>query len=424
VAIEAADPEVSDRLTCVQTTFENHAGGNRISGRAELVNILGRHAVSAIDKWCGNTATPATSPPLPVNLTQIFTDAGAADAFAAEKTGELIYEPESQRWFKIHHQVFRPITPVEVQGETKRFLQAQVAKIETSGFGGPQSRTLLSRGKINNVAELSRHGLLVKADLLDSATYLVGCADGLILDLNQGKLVTETDAIVTKMLRFQFYPEAICPLWDQFLRQIFADDESVISFVRRASGYSLSGDTSEQCLFFLVGEGSNGKSTLLKVLQHVFGDYAATTPAQTLVNLRNNQQTDDLARLVGVRLAIATETENDQKLAEGKIKRITGGDRISCRAQYGHFFEYDPHFKLWLATNDPPQFSGGDESISRRIRVIKFPVTFDEAKRDYQLAERLMREAPGILNWTLQGYAEWKAQGLNPPHQVNLATKS
>ena len=95
------------------------------------------------------------------------------------------------------------------------------------------------------------------------------------------------------------------------------DDNSVIGFVQRAVGYSLSGDTSEQCFFLLVGKGSNGKSTFLNTLQNVFGDYAATTPAHTLMTDRyGNQQTNDLAKLIGVRLVAATETEKGQHLAE------------------------------------------------------------------------------------------------------------
>lgn len=163
----------------------------------------------------------------------------------------------------------------------------------------------------------------------------------------------------------------------------------------------------------------------MNTLQNVFGDYAATTPAHTLVSDgRGNKQTDDLAKLVGTRFVAATETEKGQRLAESKIKRITGGDRIVCRDLYESLFEYMPQFKLWLATNDPPEFSGGDESIARRIRVIEFPVTFDEAMQDQQLATKLLDEASGILNWALEGYAEWKRQGLNPPDPIKTATRS
>ena len=230
-----------------------------------------------------------------------------------------------------------------------------------------------SKGKIDNLLTLSRHHLRVDPELLDASKHLIGCADGAVLDLDTQQF-TSDGPLVTKAVRCHFDPQADCPEFKKFLRQIFAENEAVISFVQRAVGYSLSGHVSEQCLFILVGKGSNGKSTLLNVLQHVLGDYAATTPAQTLmVNRHGSEQTNDLAKLVGIRFVTAAETEKGQRLAESKIKRITGGDRIACRELYKNLFEYEPQFKIWLATNDLPQFSGGDHSISRRIRVIQFP---------------------------------------------------
>lgn len=333
----------------------------------------------------------------------------------------LIFRDDIDRWFKRHQQVFRPISPVQVQGQAKEFMQQQVA---SAGSFVP-TRSLLSKSKIDNLLALSRHRFRVDPELLDEAKHLVGCADGMVLDLDTQTIVSDTKSIVTRTLRCPFVPDADCPHFQTFLKQVFADDESVIAFVQRAVGYSLSGYTDEQCLFLLVGRGSNGKSTFLSTLQSVFGDYAATTPAHTLmVDRHGNRQTDDLAKLVGIRFVAATEPEKGQRLAEGKIKRITGCDRIACRELYGNLFEYEPHFKLFLATNDPPEFSGGDELISRRIRVIEFPVTFDEGAQDHQLPNRLLSEASGILNWALRGYAEWKRQGLNPPDQIRIATKS
>jgi putative DNA primase/helicase len=109
---------------------------------------------------------------------------------------------------------------------------------------------------------------------------------------------------------------------------------------------------------------------------------------------------------------------------KAKLSASLVGDRIVCRELWANLFEYDPQFKLWLATNDLPQFSGGDQSMARRIRVIEFPVTFDEESQDRELQNRLLKEAPGILNWVVEGYVEWKRQELNAPEAVMLATKS
>ncbi len=134
-----------------------------------------------------------------------------------------------------------------------------------------------------------------------------------------------------------------------------------------------------------------------------------------------NQHTNDLAALVGKRFVTASEAEMGAHLAESKIKAITGGDRICCRALYGNLFEYDPQFKLWIATNDLPYISGADDAIWRRIRLIEFPVTIPVEEQDRKLRDRLLKELTGILNWALEGHAQWCRQGLNPPESVTDA---
>ena len=145
----------------------------------------------------------------------------------------------------------------------------------------------------------------------------------------------------------------------------------------------------------------------------------------TLMEQRfGSQQTNDLAYLVGKRFVVGSEGERGQKLAEGKIKLMTGGDRIVCRSMYKDYFEFDPQFKLWLATNDLPTISGMDEAIWRRIYVVEFPVSFAPEQQDKTLADRLVQEASGILNWGYEGYCEWQKQGLNPPRLVLQSTGS
>jgi putative DNA primase/helicase len=180
---------------------------------------------------------------------------------------------------------------------------------------------------------------------------------------------------------------------------------------------------SEQCLFVLIGTGANGKSTFINVLRRVFGDYAGMTPMQTLTVMPfSTGQTNDLAAMEGKRFISASDGESGHRLAEAKIKNMTGGDKITCRALYKDFREFDPQFKLWVATNDLPEISGSDDAIWRRIRVIKFSVTFAEKQRDPNLTAKLADEASGILNWALEGFREWVSEGLRPPAEVIDAT--
>src|SRR6185436_12882526 len=115
------------------------------------------------------------------------------------------------------------------------------------------------------------------------------------------------------------------------------------------------------------GSGANGNSTFINALRQMFGDYSGTTPMQTLTVMPfSNGQTNDLAAMEGKRFISTSDGEAGQRLAEAKIKNMTGGDSISCRALYKDYREYHPQFKLWVATNDLPNVNGSDDAIWRR----------------------------------------------------------
>ena len=324
------------------------------------------------------------------------------------------------QWYQKKNQVYEPISSEAVQGLAKRFLQEECAK----SVSWASMKACLSRAGINATVELSRADFEVDRRLLDSDTHLVGCADGLIVDLRTGTELRENnDVYVTRKLGACLDTNAACPTLNMFLNTIFDGDTEIIGFLRRAVGYTLTGSCSEQCMFILNGSGANGKTTLLSVLHYLFGDHGATIPTQTLMNTgASSQQTNDLAYLVGKRFVAASEGEDGQRLAESKIKLMTGGDRLSCRQLYKDYFEFVPQFKLWLATNDLPSISGTGDAIWRRITVITFDVTIPPEERDKNLVTRLLKELPGILHWALQGLTEWREQGLNPPAQVLNST--
>ena len=255
------------------------------------------------------------------------------------------------QWYRREVQVFEPVSDVIVQGAVGDFVAMAHHQLEKRAPG------LKSRSKINAIMELSRSQLFVDDKTIDNDRSVVGLADGRILDLRTGDIVpTGQDVFVTKKLGANYDPTATCPLWERFLSVIFNGNQAVIDFVKRAVGYSLSGEVSEQCLFIMIGTGANGKSTFINAVRKVFGDYSGTTPMQTLTVMPfPNGQTNDLAAMEGKRFISASDGEAGQRLAEAKIKNMTGGDKISCRALYKDFRDYDPQFKLWVATNDLPE---------------------------------------------------------------------
>ncbi|HYU47276.1 MAG TPA: phage/plasmid primase, P4 family, partial [Terriglobales bacterium] len=245
------------------------------------------------------------------------------------------------------------------------------------------------------------------------------------LNLKTGTLQPHCrEDLLTKCLPIAYDPNAECPTWLDFLKTIMANNAALITFLQRAIGYSLTGDTSEQCLFIAHGSGSNGKSTFLEVLQALLGDYAESTPsASLLAKDRHDGIPNDIARLRGARLVTAVEIGEGKRLNEELVKRLTGQDTMTARFLFAEFFDFHAEFKLWIACNHLPTIRGTDHAIWRRIRLIPFTVTIPDEQQDKKLPGKLQAELPGILRWAIQGCLAWQEQELSTPSEVIAATK-
>jgi putative DNA primase/helicase len=109
-------------------------------------------------------------------------------------------------------------------------------------------------------------------------------------------------------------------------------------------------------------------------------------------------------------------------MAESLMKQVTGGDRMRARRMRQDFFEFDQTWHIFLAANHKPVISGTDHAVWRRIKLVPWEVTIPEAEKDKSLLDKLKAEAPGILNWALDGCLAWQKDGLREPEEVIRAT--
>lgn len=221
-----------------------------------------------------------------------------------------------------------------------------------------------------------------------------------------------------------FDPYAECPRWLGFLDEVFGGNSELISYVHRAVGYSLTGQTSEQCFFCCHGEGANGKSTFLSAVGYALGSYASNLPFSAFELAARATIPNDVATLPGRRFVTAIETDESVRLNEARIKALTGCDLITARSLYREFFIFKPVAKFWLAFNHRPVVTDDSHGFWRRVHIIPFLRQFDPHS-DPTLEETLGTEAPGILAWAVRGCLEWQsAGGLNPPTIVQEAAQT
>jgi putative DNA primase/helicase len=359
-----------------------------------------------------------------------LTDYGNAERLAARHGGDLRYCHPSGQWLVWDGCRWRPDDTGEVMRRAKdtvRAIYAEAAGIvddEARKAIAGWARTSESGFRLHTMAQLaqSEPGLFVRPDELDADPWLLTVANG-TLDLRSGTLRPHDPAdLLTRLAPVPYDPHAAAPTWDAFLQRILTGSRELTEFLQRAVGYALSGDTREQVLFILHGTGANGKSTLLTTLAHLLGDYAQSTPSESLMIKRPGAVPSDLARLRGTRLVIAVEAEEGERLAESLVKQMAGGDRIAARFLHHEGFEFTPAFKLFLATNHNPLIRGTDLATWRRIRRIPFAVSIPEAEQDRTLPDKLRAELPGILAWAVRGCQAWQRDGLGLPPEVQRAT--
>ena len=295
------------------------------------------------------------------------------------------------------------------------------------------ARRSQSCGKMNAILDVASNlpPFTISATLLDTDPWVLNCLNG-TLDLKTGELHhAKPDDLNTKLAPVEYEPGSECPTWLRFLGEIFAGPDGqprqdLIRYVQKAAGYSATGATSEQCFFIAYGHGRNGKSTLLETLQKVLGlgQYALVAQQSVMMKRGSDKNSDDVADLAGVRLAVCSETTFGEAIDEAKVKQITGSSHLCAMRKYQNAFQFTATHTLWLDCNHKPYLTSSDTGMKRRVHLIPFDVEVPEDQVDHGLADKLAGEASGILNWLVEGVRLWQAEGLDKPDCVKQATEA
>lgn len=267
-------------------------------------------------------------------------------------------------------------------------------------------------------------GVTINTSDLDSDPMLLNCKNG-TLNLKDGSFRTHSRAdCLTKQIRAVYDEDAECPQWLAFLDKIMGGDADMVQYLQVAVGYSLTGAIDSQCMFVMYGNGSNGKSTFIDTIKFMMNDYAGLAAAQTFAEKRDSQIPNDIAKLAGLRLVLASEPKAGSVLEESLIKQVTGDAQLTARYLNQEFFDFTPQFKVWMATNHKPIIKGTNYAIWRRVHLIPFEVTITNEEKIQGFDAILRGEVSGILRWAIEGLARWLDAGkkLHMPGKVADAT--
>jgi P4 family phage/plasmid primase-like protien len=360
------------------------------------------------------------------------TDYGNAQRLVRKHGANLRYCYEFNQWLAWTgtHWSFDQAVAERLAKDTVLGIYAEISEHADSDDRDLLHRHAVQSEQVSRITAMlalarSEPGIAIGPDELDRDTWLLNCRNGTI-DLRTGTLLPhrQTD-LISRCLNLDYDIEATCPHWESFLDRIMDGNRDLVTFIQRAVGYTITGSTSERCLFILHGVGKNGKTVFLEGMRLLLGDgYTARTPTQTLLSKKGDTIPNDIARLRGVRLVTASETGDGNRLDEALVKDLSGGDRIVARFMRGEWFEFTPRFKIYLSSNYKPRVSGTDDAIWDRLKLVPFLVRIPEEERRPmdQILGEFQQELSGICNWAVRGCLDWQRYGLGEPPEVRIAT--
>ena len=225
-------------------------------------------------------------------------------------------------------------------------------------------------------------------------------------------------------------PDADCPRWHSFIKEVMCGDADLADFLQRSLGYALTGDTSQECMFILYGATSrNGKGTAMETFLKIMGDYGKTSnPDMLAAKFRGGNTggpSEEVARLVGSRFVNISEPEKKITFNAALVKRMTGNDTINARFLNENSFDFVPVFKIFINTNYLPNVNDMTLFQSGRLKIIPFNRHFEEGEQDQGLKGQFAKpeNLSGIFNWCLEGYKKFCQRGLELPQAVTKATE-
>ncbi|MCP4389840.1 MAG: NTP-binding protein [Gammaproteobacteria bacterium] len=239
------------------------------------------------------------------------------------------------------------------------------------------------------------------------------CTRNGLLDIEAGKLLPHNPLFFnTLCLPFDCEPEAAKPTrWFTFLRELWPDDKAARQTLAEIFGYLLTADTSQQKMFLVVGPKRSGKGTLARVLAALLGGKAnVATP--TLASL---SQEFGLWPLIHKPLAIISDARlggrtNTATVVE-RLLSISGEDDQTVNRKFLSHWSGRLRARFLVLTNELPQFTDAAEALASRFVILTLKESF-YGKEDIKLTEALLKELPGILNWSLAGLKRLRTRGL------------
>ena len=348
-----------------------------------------------------------------------YTDLGNAERFRDAWDGSVYFIREHRTWAYFNGQRW-----VLDDAAAARMAHETVRRIVREAVGGDPDdlqqairwqKTSEANARIRSLLDIASQleGLSISQEAFDTHSHLVNFENG-TMDLRKGEFrEARASDKITRLAGCEWDPAATAPRFIQFISEVVGEDEEDAHYLKKLTGYILSGERMEQRLQILIGDGGDGKSTFIETIKRLLGDYQ-TTLAATSISAQNTAAIpNDIAKLAGKRLATISELPQKLHVNTQLVKAMSGGDTMTARFLHKEYFDFQPTAQLLVATNFYPYADVEDKAYFRRLAILRFPKSFANENPDKELKSKLTSELPGIAVWAVDGYRAYFEEGLD-----------
>lgn len=350
--------------------------------------------------------------------------------------GRFRYAP-GMGWRHYNGACWEPAYDEQLIPELRKTIEMNAPRImREGGRDGALELAWASAGGISSILRVARgtEGIFTRDEDFDAERpagrsdlpFLFPCSNGKTVELydNGTWTVRESrpDDLVTQV-GCAYDPNATAPhTWEMF--EQYQPNLPIRQFMLRVMAGTLRG-IQIQHLFVQFGEkGGNGKGTMQAVFSAVFGGYSMVLPVQALMKSSGGAREfrDEIVQLKGKRLVYASEPEEGARFDVGTLCELLGGTTMRGRGIGLRSVEFLPQFSLFMPCNKRPRWSnhGG---LKRRYNETAWDFKIEEGTEDDGVKDRMVAEAPGVLNAILDHWASWCEIGVAAPEEVRQQTE-
>lgn len=242
-------------------------------------------------------------------------------------------------------------------------------------------------------------------ELFGEPAELINVENG-VYDIKNDELLPHgPDKMFMSKIPVRYDPDASTDQIEKFVSDVVHDED--VNLIQEMFGYLLYRDYTFNKAFMLLGDGSNGKTTLTNIMEQFLGtDNVSNESLQDLISDPHAK-----ARLHSKLLNVDADISDNELKKTGPFKKLTGTDSISAHRKYEKGFKFTNHAKLVFAANNLPRTRDTSLGFFRRWILIDFPYTFTDdpedghKDKDPEMVDKLTSDEAlsGILNWAIKG---------------------